>query len=279
VQSDQPPPSGSQIRPSGHSPTSTSWFLVPCEPDRAQHAVSSAAECHQPCGRARPAAGAAAAGRAPHTADAGRGAPAAAAAGAAAAGGARTLRQRPHGVWWGWVGASRRRLGAATGSCGGASAHSLSQDARRPGWPASGGCPARARVAARAMHPPRLEITPTYLSRSPCVLQAPTSVEQSIEEGVNVTGEFCSLTPEGKRLRDRSMGEMEQVGGVFGVMACAGAPARVVSCLWWACDTRPHMTCTTPTPPHTHTHTHVHVPAGVSGSHDCVLLWRQAQAL
>lgn len=43
------------------------------------------------------------------------------------------------------------------------------------------------------------------------VLQAPPELQQSIEEGVNVTGEFCSLDATGKRVRERTMGEMEQV--------------------------------------------------------------------
>lgn len=45
----------------------------------------------------------------------------------------------------------------------------------------------------------------------PGVLQAPPELQQSIEEGVNVTGEFCSLDSTGKRIKDRTMGEMEQV--------------------------------------------------------------------
>jgi hypothetical protein len=60
-------------------------------------------------------------------------------------------------------------------------------------------------------------------ARFPGVLQAPPELQQSIEEGVNVTGEFCSLDATGKRVRERSMGEMEQVrhknkhwGGVKG---------------------------------------------------------------
>lgn len=40
--------------------------------------------------------------------------------------------------------------------------------------------------------------------------EAPPAVQQSVEEGVNVTGDFCSLDASGKRLKDRTMGEMEQ---------------------------------------------------------------------
>jgi hypothetical protein len=43
------------------------------------------------------------------------------------------------------------------------------------------------------------------------VLQAPPELQQSIEEGVNVTGNFCSIDGAGKRVRERTIGEMEQV--------------------------------------------------------------------
>jgi hypothetical protein len=40
--------------------------------------------------------------------------------------------------------------------------------------------------------------------------QEQTSVTETIEEGVNLGGEYCSLDKTGKRLRNRSVGEMEQ---------------------------------------------------------------------
>lgn len=40
--------------------------------------------------------------------------------------------------------------------------------------------------------------------------EAPPELQQSIEEGVNVTGEFCSLDQTGKRVKNRTLGEMEQ---------------------------------------------------------------------
>lgn len=40
--------------------------------------------------------------------------------------------------------------------------------------------------------------------------EAPPAVEQSFEEGVHATGEFCSIDERGKRLKERSLGEMEQ---------------------------------------------------------------------
>eukprot|EP00775_Hariotina_reticulata_P004953 gene4953-5194_t len=36
------------------------------------------------------------------------------------------------------------------------------------------------------------------------------TLEQSIEEGVNVTGEFCTIDDRGKRVKNRTIGEMEQ---------------------------------------------------------------------
>jgi hypothetical protein len=66
-------------------------------------------------------------------------------------------------------------------------------------------------------------------ARAAVVLQAPPAVQQSVEEGVNVTGDFCSLDASGKRLKDRTMGEMEQVGScVLGAV-----PGVVGSRLCW----------------------------------------------
>lgn len=66
------------------------------------------------------------------------------------------------------------------------------------------GLPVRPLVRAGLPQRPRLAL----LARAQ--QQETPTVEASIEEGVNVTGEFCSLDGAGKRQRDRTIGEMEQ---------------------------------------------------------------------
>jgi len=64
------------------------------------------------------------------------------------------------------------------------------------------------RVVAVASHG-----RPGVLLRSRLVARAQqenTSVTETVEEGVNLGGEYCSLDKSGKRVRDRTIGEMEQ---------------------------------------------------------------------
>lgn len=48
---------------------------------------------------------------------------------------------------------------------------------------------------------------PTWVVRAQ---QQETTVQESIEEGVNISGEFCTIDSAGKRVKNRTMGEMEQ---------------------------------------------------------------------
>jgi hypothetical protein len=115
---------------------------------------------------------------------------------------------RPAGAAWGLAGVVACPIGHASGRWG---RH------ERPA-PATAACGvAHAALATTLigrsevvshMQPPSLHPCAPLAS----VAQAPPGLEQSIEEGVNVTGEFCSIDQTGKRLRDRSLGEMEQVG-------------------------------------------------------------------
>lgn len=73
---------------------------------------------------------------------------------------------------------------------------------------------------------------PFFLPLPRCVIllpQAPPGLEQSIEEGVNVTGDFCSLDGSGKRVKDRTLGEMEQVGLERGMCVCVWVRQSVLA--------------------------------------------------
>eukprot|EP00878_Enallax_costatus_P000914 GHUV01001044.1.p1 GENE.GHUV01001044.1~~GHUV01001044.1.p1 ORF type:complete len:416 (+),score=103.50 GHUV01001044.1:3-1250(+) len=63
------------------------------------------------------------------------------------------------------------------------------------------------RVAARPTVSVLARQSPSWVAKA---RQQETSLQESIEEGVNVTGEFCSIDSSGKRVRDRTIGEMEQ---------------------------------------------------------------------
>jgi hypothetical protein len=70
--------------------------------------------------------------------------------------------------------------------------------ARLPSCPVANGAPSR-RVALRATEEGKTQSTPTLMR----------SGEETDNCETNVSGEYCSIDPKGKRLKDRSLGEME----------------------------------------------------------------------